>query len=49
MTQGSGYSVDPSKGAETTVKCTSPSKGDAGTVTATVGNVSVSKPIKVTA
>lgn len=49
MTQGSGYSVDPSKGAETTVKCTSPSEGDAGTVTATVGNVSVSKPIKVTA
>ena len=49
MTQGSGYSVDPSKGAETTVKCTSPSKGDAGTVTATIGNVFVSKPIKVTA
>lgn len=48
MTQGSGYSVDPAKGAETTVKCDSPASGDNGIVTARVGNVFVSKPIKVT-
>ena len=48
MTQGSGYSVDPPKGAETTVKCGSPASGDNGIVTARVGNVFVSKPIKVT-
>lgn len=48
MTQGSDYSVDPVKGAETTVKCASPASGDNGIVTARIGNVFVSKPIRVT-
>lgn len=49
MTQGEGYSVDPTKGMETTVKSSSAASGDYGVVTAKVGNVFVSKPIKVTA
>lgn len=48
MTQGSGYSVDPTKGASTTVKCLSAANGDNGVVTAKIGEISVSKTIKVT-
>lgn len=48
MSQGSGYSVDPSKGASTTVKCSSAADGDNGVITAKIGEISVSKTIKVT-
>lgn len=48
MTQGSGYSVDPTKGTNTTVKCSSAANGDNGVVTAKIGGVSVSKTIRVT-
>lgn len=48
MTQGTGYSVDPTKGASTTVKCASAVSGDNGVVTAKIGEISVSKTIRVT-
>lgn len=48
MTQGSGYSVNPTKGASTTVECESAANGDNGVVTAKIGEISVSKTIKVT-
>lgn len=48
MTQGTGYSVDPEKGPESTVKSDSAANGDNGVVTAKIGEVSVSKTIRVT-